>query len=72
MFGAKAKFSATIEGKNITFNPAVSTYLIYYHDFGFEDPTEGIQNWDGFCRKLPWLENILFIEMKEWGRNKNG
>ena len=29
MFGAKAKFSATIEGKNITFNPAVSTYLIY-------------------------------------------
>ena len=24
MFGAKAKFSATIEGKNITFNPAVS------------------------------------------------
>ena len=52
MFGAKAKFSATIEGKNITFNPAVSTYLIYYHDFGFEDPTEGIQNWDGFCLKV--------------------
>jgi hypothetical protein len=28
MFGAKAKFSATIDGKNITFNPAVSTYLL--------------------------------------------